>query len=125
MKTEMPLSNTDIERISKLGYKIKDFALKLRDEWQLKNQHGRCVFLSNNGCAIYADRPDGCRLYPLVFDEESRRYMKDDFCPYREEFKVTKNDEKKLALLLTAAEEKNDTIIRLQRSRYPFKPQLA
>lgn len=27
---------------------------------------GRCVFRSDTGCAVYADRPLACRLYPLI-----------------------------------------------------------
>ena len=27
---------------------------------------GRCVFRSDEGCAVYADRPLACRLYPLA-----------------------------------------------------------
>lgn len=27
---------------------------------------GRCVFRSDDGCAVYADRPLPCRLYPLA-----------------------------------------------------------
>jgi uncharacterized protein len=30
---------------------------------------GRCVFRSEQGCAVYADRPLACRLYPLVRTE--------------------------------------------------------
>jgi Fe-S-cluster containining protein len=100
VKTEMPLSHSDMERISKLGYNVKDFAVKSRNGWQLKNRFGRCVFLSSSGCIIYAHRPEGCKLYPLVFDEESRQNVKDDICPHRKEFRVTKHDEKKLTLFL-------------------------
>ena len=106
MKTEMPLSYSDMDRISQLGYKIGDFTVKSRDGWRLKNRSGRCVFLSSSGCDIYIHRPEGCRLYPLVFDKESGQNVKDDICPHREEFKVTKNDEKKLTLLLQKLKRK-------------------
>jgi Fe-S-cluster containining protein len=96
----MPLSQSDIDRINQLGYKTGNFAVKSHGGWQLKNSSGKCVFLSGSGCEIYAHRPEGCRLYPLVFDEEAGRCVKDDVCPYREEFRVTKDDEKRLSLLL-------------------------
>lgn len=100
VKTEMPLSQLDIDRITQLGYMVKAFAVKSQNGWRLKNRFGRCVFLSTSRCVVYAHRPEGCRLYPLVLDEESGQNVKDDVCPYREEFKVTKNDEKKLTLFL-------------------------
>jgi Fe-S-cluster containining protein len=100
VKTEMPLSHSDMDRISKLGYTVKDFAVKSQNGWQLKNRFGKCVFLSSNGCIIYAYRPEGCQLYPLVFDEETGRNVKDDVCPHRGEFRVTRHDKKKLTLFL-------------------------
>lgn len=98
----MPLTLEDIKRISSLGFKIKDFAIKTKKEWRLKNKYGKCVFLTENGCKIYESRPEGCRLYPLVYDEASGEPILDDLCPYREEFKPKKSDYERLFRLLKA-----------------------
>jgi Fe-S-cluster containining protein len=88
----MPLSCFDIERISRKGYRFKDFVVKRKKERHLKNKNGRCVFLGDNGCKIYSFRPEGCLLYPLVFDEDYRKFVIHDLCPYGHEFKVSIED---------------------------------
>jgi len=108
----MPLSRLDMRRIIKLGYSLKDFAVKTTDGWQLKNSSGRCVFLSGEGCEIYRYRPEGCRLYPLVYDESSETVRFDDVCPYTEEFEATEEDIQRLINLLIQLEKerKEDNI---------------
>lgn len=98
--TRMPLTRFDIERISRQGYRIKDFVVKRKRERQLKNRNGRCVFLGDEGCIIYSFRPEGCRLYPLVYNENNRKDFIHDFCPYGQEFKVSKDDIEKLSVLI-------------------------
>jgi len=49
----MPLSNLDLKRIVKLGYKLECFAVKADGGWRLKNNCGRCVFLIEERCSIY------------------------------------------------------------------------
>ncbi len=100
IETEMPLVKSDIERIRKLGYKLEEFATKNTGTWKLKNKHGKCVFLKTNGCAIYPYRPLGCRLYPLVYDETERRPVLDNLCPYRHQFKFSKEHVNELFKLL-------------------------
>ncbi len=92
IETRMPLSRFDIERISRQGNRFKDFVVKRRKERRLKNSNGRCVFLGDNGCIIYSFRPEGCRLYPLVYNENNRNAVVHDLCPYGHEFKVSKDD---------------------------------
>jgi len=99
LETRMPLSNFDLKRILKLGYKLEYFAVKTDGEWRLKNKSGRCVFLIEEGCGIYPHRPEGCRLYPLVYDENLRKAVIDPLCPYSYLFKVQKNDVKRLKTL--------------------------
>ena len=50
----------------------------------LKNQSGHCVFynLEQQRCEVYSDRPSGCRLYPVIFDEE-KGIVLDDICQSR------------------------------------------
>ena len=100
LETRMPLSNFDLKRILKLGYKPEYFAVRTDGEWRLKNNSGRCVFLSEESCRIYRHRPEGCRLYPLVYDENLRKAVVDPFCPYGYLLKVQKNDVKRLKILL-------------------------
>jgi len=89
-----------MKRISKLDYRREDFAIKTDEGWRLKNRFGRCVFLVEDGCKIYPHRPEGCRLYPLAYDENSGKMVLDNLCPYRYKFKVEKDDIQKLKSLL-------------------------
>ena len=92
IETRMPLSRDDILRISRQGNRFKDFVVKRKRERRLKNRNGRCVFLRDNGCIIYSFRPEGCRLYPLVYNENNRKVVVHDLCPYGHEFKVIRDD---------------------------------
>ncbi|MHA1216032.1 MAG: YkgJ family cysteine cluster protein [Candidatus Thorarchaeota archaeon] len=92
IETRMPLSRMDIERISRQGHRFKDFVVKRKRERRLKNRNGRCVFLGDDGCKIYSFRPEGCRLYPLVYNENNGKYVIHDLCPYGHEFKVSGDD---------------------------------
>ena len=105
LETRMPLSNFDLKRILKLGYKLECFAVKTDGEWRLKNNSGRCVFLITEGCGIYRHRPEGCRLYPLVYDENLGKVVVDPSCPYGYLFEVQKNDVKRLKILLAKLTE--------------------
>jgi Fe-S-cluster containining protein len=99
IETRMPLSRIDIERISRQGYRFKDFVVKRKRERRLKNRNGRCVFLRDNRCIIYSFRPEGCRLYPLVYNESYRKVVVHDLCPYGHEFKVSRDDIENLYVL--------------------------
>ena len=100
LETRMPLSNYDIKRVLKLGHKLEYFVAKTDEGWRLKNDSGRCVFLIEERCRIYPHRPEGCRLYPLVYDEILEKGVIDPLCPYGYLFKVQKNDVAKLKALL-------------------------
>ena len=96
----MPLSNHDIKRVLKLGYELEYFAAKTDEGWRLKNDSGRCAFLIEKRCRIYPHRPEGCRLYPLIYDETLKKVVIDPLCPYGYLFKVQKNDVARLKTLL-------------------------
>ncbi|MBM3292677.1 YkgJ family cysteine cluster protein [Candidatus Bathyarchaeota archaeon] len=101
--TEMPLSRSDVERLLKKGYKFQDFAIRENKETRLKNVNGYCYFLHNGRCVVYSIRPEGCKLYPLVFNEEKDEFVFDELCPYHNDFIVSKknvNDLMKLILKL-------------------------
>jgi Fe-S-cluster containining protein len=61
------------------GY--KGFYTKREGFYRLININGKCVFLGpRNECVVYEDRPAGCRVYPLVYDEE-KGIVLDEECP--------------------------------------------
>jgi Fe-S-cluster containining protein len=100
IETSMSLSSLDIQKIVKLGYDLSDFTIKADGGRQLKNIAGRCVFLSEDGCTIYPYRPEGCQLYPLIYDAELHKAVIDHLCPYASEFDVKMADITKLKNLL-------------------------
>ena len=106
LDTEMPLSRFDISRLLELGHRLEDFAVKTGKEWRLKNRCGKCVFLSADGCKIYSHRPDGCRLYPLVYDETKGKAVMHRLCPYRHEFEVRGGDVENLRMQLKSLRNK-------------------
>jgi Fe-S-cluster containining protein len=101
LETNMPLSSSDITRIVKLGYELSDFVTTPADgAYQLRNISGRCVFLSEVGCTIYPNRPEGCQLYPLIWDEDFGQAVRDHLCPHAGEFEVKKTDRANLKKLI-------------------------
>jgi Fe-S-cluster containining protein len=104
--TEMPLTESDIHRIEGLGHRREDFMVLDEDLVpQLVNDGDHCVFLGTNGrCTIYQDRPQGCRLYPLVWDRETNKVVRDDFCPWNKEFPSDPQKEAALLRVLSTLE---------------------
>lgn len=82
LETEMLLSEEDIERLEGKGY-CKDFFVVLDKEGypKLRNLQNHCVFynVENKRCKVYHSRPLGCRLYPVVYDEE-KGIVVDEVC---------------------------------------------
>lgn len=72
-ETEMLLAVKDIRRLEKKGFS-KDYFAEIDNQGYtvLKNRDGYCVFYDLKGrqCSVYADRPPGCRVYPVILDEE-------------------------------------------------------
>ncbi|MEM0011006.1 MAG: YkgJ family cysteine cluster protein [Candidatus Bathyarchaeia archaeon] len=99
-ETGMLLTKLDINVLVKLGYRLKEFAVRSGQNWKLRNLNGVCFFLKENRCKIYKFRPFGCRLYPLVYDPNEGKIKLDEFCPYRMEFKVQKENINSLLLML-------------------------
>ena len=94
----MLLLNEDIERITRLGFEEKFFAAKSQGFKMLRNSTaGRCVFHDGTQCTIYENRPKGCKLYPIIFSEDSMSAVKDDLCPYRDEFKLSAHTKRELS----------------------------
>ena len=84
-ETEMLLSKKDITRLEKKGFN-KNYFVKYDKQGyaQLKNREGYCVFYDRKKreCSVYVDRPSGCRVYPVIFDEE-KGIILDDICQSR------------------------------------------
>jgi Fe-S-cluster containining protein len=84
-ETEMFLAEKDIENLMDKGFR-KSFFVKINKEGyaQLRNLKGYCVFYDdkNHRCSVYADRPAGCRVYPVIVDDE-KGIVLDDICQSR------------------------------------------
>lgn len=83
IETEMPLTKSDIKRIRRLGYPKSHFLVwDEKGVPRLRNIDGHCVFLdtSTMKCTIYPYRPEGCRIYPLIYVEEEGA-QPDTLCP--------------------------------------------
>jgi len=79
-----------------------DYFVVKRDCWlQLKNHDGRCVFHDGKHCSIYENRPEGCKTYPLVYDEDQGGATLDEECPHRNEFTISEIDRVQLLSLVT------------------------
>jgi Fe-S-cluster containining protein len=88
--TNMPLTFLDLERLIALGHKPADFSEPDEQEGYLRLRNtpeGNCTFLSKEGrCSVQADKPEGCRLYPFIYDEDNDAVIRDGLCPFNREF---------------------------------------
>ncbi len=85
-ETEMLLSKRDIKRLQNKGFSENYFVRYDKQGYaQLKNRDGYCVFYDrkNRQCIVYSDRPSGCRVYPVIFDEE-KGIVIDGICESRD-----------------------------------------
>ena len=84
-ETEMLLSKKDIKRLEKRGISQREFVRFDRQGYLLlKNRDGYCFFYDRKKrrCSVYIDRPLGCRVYPVIFDEE-KGIVLDTICEAR------------------------------------------
>jgi Fe-S-cluster containining protein len=82
----MLLSKKDIKRLENKGYSPKSFVQYDKQGYaQLKNRNGFCVFYDckKHRCIVYDDRPSGCRVYPVIVDED-RGIVLDNICKSRD-----------------------------------------
>jgi Fe-S-cluster containining protein len=103
-ETEMLLSTKDIERLEKKGYN-RDFFVRFDTEGYatLRNIQGHCVFYDpeKRRCKVRSLRPVGCRIYPVLYDE-NKGITVDTICPSRNtvtDKQKAKKGEKVLKLL--------------------------
>lgn len=90
-KTEMLLSEQDIRLIEENISSItrEEFTeLSEKGIYQLKNKDNNCVFLdiTSKLCSIYEIRPQGCRFYPIIYDNEKKICIYDEECPRISQF---------------------------------------
>ena len=103
-ETEMLLSTKDIERLEKKGYARTFFVQFDLDGYAtLRNHRGYCVFYDTEKrrCKVRAHRPSGCRIYPVIYDED-KGIIVDAICPSRNSVtdkQKVKRGEKVLKLL--------------------------
>jgi Fe-S-cluster containining protein len=92
----MLLSAEDIERLERKGYSKKFFVRFDRARYaKLRNLQGHCVFYDaeKQRCKVYRERPLGCRLYPVIYDE-TKGIVLDNICPARGSLKEKKIERK-------------------------------
>jgi Fe-S-cluster containining protein len=102
----MTLTEADVERLEATG--CRDFfCVNDDDDLQLVNVDGHCIFLVDGRCSVHDDRPEGCRLYPLILDLSVDRVVLDAFCPWAKEFTFTQDDTVQLRRSVTDEEREN------------------
>ena len=105
-ETEMLLTNADIKRLERKGYKREFFAQFDKAGYaKLRNNRGYCVFYDTEKrrCRVYRERPLGCRLYPVIYFE-GKGVDVDNLCPARHKWS-RKQIEKKGGKVLKLVEK--------------------
>jgi Fe-S-cluster containining protein len=78
----MLLSTEDIARLERKGYSKEFFVQFDRAGYaKLRNRQGCCVFydVEKRQCKVHGDRPLGCRIYPVIYDE-AKGIVVDSIC---------------------------------------------
>ncbi len=85
-ETEMLLSAEDIERLERIGYERGFFAqCDPQGYFTLRNRRGNCFFYDDakHVCKVRSSRPLGCRIYPVIYDEDNGIVV-DSICPAKD-----------------------------------------
>lgn len=108
----MPLTEEDARRLEALGHAREAFSfrnpetghLQLRTVDPAPGETARpCYFLRDGRCIAYEHRPQGCRIYPLVLNEEGR-LLRDEDCPHRREFPLDPSARRRILRIVGAVE---------------------
>jgi Fe-S-cluster containining protein len=110
----MTLTEEDRRRLESAGHRDFYFVNDNHD-LQLVNVGGHCIFLVEGRCSVHADRPEGCRYYPMILDLSVDRVVLDAVCPWATEFSFTTEDE--VQLRRSVVDEEIEGRIRASRSR--------
>jgi Fe-S-cluster containining protein len=100
----MVLTYRDIENIQKMGYDRQFFVSENKGWLQLKNRNGRCVFHDGTQCTIYHNKPEGCSLYPVVYNRDNKSAILDHECPQKHVFSLSKTKSQQLDILISILE---------------------
>ena len=100
LQTNMLLSEKDIDKICSLGMKREKFITRKNGWLMLKNKKGRCVFHNGKYCTIYNHRPEGCQLYPLIYNKDFHQVLFDKDCPHPNWFTLTEEKKQQLFSLI-------------------------
>ncbi len=118
----MTLTEADSQRLEAAGR--RDFYFVNDDhDLQLVNVNGHCIFLVDGRCSVHDDRPEGCRLYPLILDLSVDRVVLDRFCPWAREFTFTQDD--RVQLRKSVVEEDNEARKRASGTSHGSPPDPA
>ncbi len=85
-ETDMLLSTEDIASLESRGYTKESFVRFDSEGYaMLRNRQGHCVFynIQERSCGVYTHRPSGCRVYPVIYDEE-KGIVVDSICHAQE-----------------------------------------
>ena len=104
IETNMVLTYRDIENIQKMGYNRQFFVSENKGWLQLKNRNGRCVFHDGTRCTIYHNKPEGCSLYPVVYNRDNNSAILDNECPQKHCFSLSKAKLQQLDILISILE---------------------
>jgi Fe-S-cluster containining protein len=120
-ETNMPLTLADLERLTALGYRREAFSEPDEDEGYLRlhnTDEGACYFLSPEGrCKVQGAKPEGCRFYPFIYDEDEDRVIRDGLCPYNESFVPPADVEARLRELIARLQREARTRAPVGRSQ--------
>lgn len=107
IETEMLLTNKDIRNIGKTTGIKADRYVRITKEGhkmlqnRMRGIKAQCFFLNNEGlCEIYKARPEGCQFYPIIWDMEKHLAIRDDICPYLDNFEINVQISKKLKFFI-------------------------
>jgi uncharacterized protein len=70
----MLLSSEDVLRLERHGFCSDSFVRYDSNGYAfLRNRQGYCVFYNvpEKKCNVYSSRPSGCRVYPVIYDEDA------------------------------------------------------
>jgi Fe-S-cluster containining protein len=113
----MLLSTADIARLETQGYRNESFVRFDSEGYALlRNRQGHCVFynVQERRCDIYSQRPSGCRVYPVIYDEENGVVV-DSICHAQET--ITGAEKERKGKRVVKILEKIDKEAQTRRSR--------
>ncbi len=121
-ETNMVLSYRDIKRIEKKENAHRFYSEDGEGWLRLNTAASRCVFHDGCKCTIYRSRPEGCALYPVVYDADARIAILDAECPQRHRFRLTKKKTRQLIHLVSVLRrERNQRLRQLKKSQQTKK----